>query len=94
MTFRRFCARRIHRIRVALKLTHGKRAYQPALITVNNLKDERHLHILLLEMERVSLLSSRAHSSLISHPFLQDWAYAMEDKQVRNIIDAQIISQS
>eukprot|EP00045_Choanoeca_perplexa_P006085 m.51757 g.51757 ORF g.51757 m.51757 type:complete len:596 (+) comp13457_c0_seq1:34-1821(+) len=50
--YRRFCTRRIHRIRVAIKLTHGRRTFQNKRITLENLTEERHFHILLLEMER------------------------------------------
>jgi signal recognition particle subunit SRP68 len=52
---RRFCTRRIHRIRVALKLTHGRRNFQNKRVTLANMTEERHFHILLLEMERVRL---------------------------------------
>ena len=51
---RRFCTRRIHRIRVAIKLTHGRRTFQNKRITLDNMTEERHFHILLLEMERAS----------------------------------------
>jgi signal recognition particle subunit SRP68 len=54
--YRRFCTRRIHRIRTALDFTHGKRNYKPAKVTLDGLTDERHLHILLFEIERVRSL--------------------------------------
>ncbi|EDQ84729.1 uncharacterized protein MONBRDRAFT_39183 [Monosiga brevicollis MX1] len=50
--YRRFCTRRIHRLRHTIKLTHGKRTFQPAPITAANLTSEAHLEILLLEIER------------------------------------------
>ena len=50
----RFCSRRLRRIRHALKFQCGKKQFKQQTITREIINDERYLHILVYEAERVS----------------------------------------
>ncbi|CAG8689532.1 13146_t:CDS:2, partial [Acaulospora morrowiae] len=51
--YRQYCAKKIHRLRVSLKFTHGKgRFTKPQEITDSILNDIRYLHIALFDTER------------------------------------------
>lgn len=50
--YRRYCARRIQRIRRALKFTNGKKTFKKRVMTADAVTDERHIHILIFETER------------------------------------------
>src|SRR5690349_1550030 len=57
---RRYCMRRLHRIRKALKFTHGKNRFQKRNIEPENVKDERYSLSLFLNFPpfRIFLLLS------------------------------------
>jgi signal recognition particle subunit SRP68 len=52
MRYRQYCSRRLHRLRVGLGCTHGKKKYLVKEIEVSEMDDERYLMIPLLKSER------------------------------------------